>query len=439
VLNRRAGVFLDYSATGNLIGGTAPGAGNVISGNERGIYIFDGYSNTIQGNLIGPNAAGTAIIGQPEGIFITEFSGPANHNLIGGTDPRARNVIAGNGTGIVIAASGNMVQGNLIGVLADGVTPAGNSTAGIDLPGIHSHDNLIGGSAAGAGNVIAFSTGVPGYASASGAGVRIDGIQGYNPVRNAILGNSIFANAGLGIDLTNDPEAPGVTFNDPGDSDAGANNLQNFPVLASAIIAGSTTVEGSLNSTPSTTFRVEFFSSQSADPSGYGEGARFLGAISVTTNAAGNATFTGTFATAVQPGQMITATATDSANNTSEFSRAITAQAGGADTAEAADSLPMSPISSPPMVAAAPFTRDPSLEALIAGQKRDAVAAFVPATPMQSVFGAADDARGDDNIHSGWFSTAFDWSDSQLGFWPYFDWNNEGSDIVDFGPLAFGF
>src|SRR5207253_310705 len=83
-----------------------------------------------------------------------------------------------------------------------------------------------------------------------------------------ILGNAIFANAGLGIELTNDPNVRGVTPNDPRDADDGANNLQNFPVLQSATSGGgTTTVMGTLNSTPGTAFRVEFFASPAADPS----------------------------------------------------------------------------------------------------------------------------------------------------------------------------
>jgi hypothetical protein len=93
----------------------------------------------------------------------------------------------------------------------------------------------------------------------------------------------------------------GVTANDAGDGDTGANNLQNFPVLSSSSsLGGSTTISGSLNSTASTTFTLEFFSNTVGDPSGFGEGQQFLGSTTVTTNSTGNASFTATFAVTVR-------------------------------------------------------------------------------------------------------------------------------------------
>ena len=96
----------------------------------------------------------------------------------------------------------------------------------------------------GAGNIIADN---------GEEGIRITG----SAVGIAVLGNSIFSNEGLGINLSDD----GVTPNDPGDTDSGANNNQNFPVLISAIsTTGTMTIQGTLNSTPNTTFDIEFFS-----------------------------------------------------------------------------------------------------------------------------------------------------------------------------------
>jgi hypothetical protein len=102
----------------------------------------------------------------------------------------------------------------------------------------------------------------------------------------------------------------------------GANNLQNFPVLTSAT-SGSTTIEGTLNSTPNTKFRLEFFANTECDPSGYGEGETFLGFIDVTTDGSGNVAFTVTFPDTVPGGHFITATATDPNSNTSEFSQCL--------------------------------------------------------------------------------------------------------------------
>jgi len=140
---------------------------------------------------------------------------------------------------------------------------------------------------------------------------------------DTILSNSIFANKGLGIDLIDFPAGErGNTnvsnANDPCDPDAGTNDLQNKPNLTSALTSsGTTTIKGSLNSNPNQTFTVQFF----RNPPGTNEGKTFLGQKSVST---GSNCTTGTFTfipnQAVSVGQNITATATDSEGNTSEFS-----------------------------------------------------------------------------------------------------------------------
>ena len=138
---------------------------------------------------------------------------------------------------------------------------------------------------------------------------------------NAILGNSIFSNGGLGIDLGGD----GVTPNAPGGSRAGPNDLQNYPVLNSVAITGTdTVVTGTLDSSPDAVFDVQFFGNDVADRSGYGQGKVFLGEITgLATDAGGSASFTASLPTAISSGQFVTATATDPGGNTSEFSRDI--------------------------------------------------------------------------------------------------------------------
>ena len=106
-----------------------------------------------------------------------------------------------------------------------------------------------------------------------------------------------------------------MTANDTGDPDTGPNGLQNFPILTQARGDG---VTGALHSAANATYRLEFFANASCDASGNGEGQTYLGTTNVTTNASGDVTFK--FATPISTGQYATATATDSGNNTSEFS-----------------------------------------------------------------------------------------------------------------------
>jgi hypothetical protein len=239
----------------------------------------------------------------------------SNNNLIGGLVAGARNVISGNSIGIQISGFsggpvGNVVQGNFIGLNATGSGPLPNTQQGILIS--DATNNTIGGTQSEAANKIAFN---------GGAGITISVGQG-----NAVRGNSIFSNGGLGIDLG----ANGVTANDLNDSDTGPNNLQNFPVISSVLSTNnSTTIQGSFNSFPNTTFQIDFFSNAAVDPSGNGEGAQFFDRTSVNTDGNGNATFNVTFPVALASGRVITATATDPNGNTSEFSAGDTTAASG--------------------------------------------------------------------------------------------------------------
>lgn len=301
--NQGSALFIFLNSINNTIGGTAPAARNVLSGNsDEGILLGSG-ANLIQGNYIGTNASGTAAIGNSGGILLVSSGG----NTIGGTTAGARNVVSGNsqlGIGIENAgATNNVVQGNFIGTDATGTLPLGNGSVG----GVFISDgfsgpasnNLIGGMIPGAGNVIAFN---------AGDGVVIESNQGFNPTGIAILGNSIHSNGALGIDLADD----GVTANDVDDPDTGPNDLQNFPVITSVTTGGgSTLILGTFNSTPSHDFLIEFFSSPTCDPSGNGEGQTFLQSTTIVTDANGDHTLNYAFGSDVTPGHAITATATD--------------------------------------------------------------------------------------------------------------------------------
>lgn len=234
-----------------------------------------------------------------------------------------------NGSGIVplVAAS---VERSLIsdnetdGVVLFGVDLLRRSLTGSTITGNGGAGLVLDGGAEGrvAGNTISGNeVGVRvGDAAAvleenivtgNGVGVVMTGAS----AATTLAGTAIFENAGLGVDLGGD----GVTPNDPGDVDAGPNGLQNFPVLtAAAVEGGETLARGTLSSTPTATFRVEVFASAACDPSGFGEGGTFLGAVAVTTDAAGD----GAFAAAlpeVSAGSILTATATDAGGRTSEF------------------------------------------------------------------------------------------------------------------------
>ncbi|HET9787978.1 MAG TPA: Calx-beta domain-containing protein, partial [Pyrinomonadaceae bacterium] len=155
------------------------------------------------------------------------------------------------------------------------------------------------------------------------------GVEVLQETGHSIRGNSIFSNGRLGIDLGSDGV---VTPNDPGDGDSGANNRQNFPLITSVISNSSqTTIAGTLNSTPNTTFSVDFYSNAACDSTGNGEGAKVfaLSPIPVTTDANGNANFGVAISIPLPSGRVITATATDPSGNTSEFSPCDVSQAMG--------------------------------------------------------------------------------------------------------------
>jgi hypothetical protein len=319
--NTDTGILVESGSDNNVIGGTTVADRNVISGSPgNGLQVQTVSGILIQGNYIGTNAAGTAAIGNGTGINLNipnATIGGTSGVTPGGPCTGACNLVSGNviGIGLGSGASGVQILGNLVGTNAAGTGALGNTGGGITVP---SSMNTIGGTNPSAGNVIAFN---------GSSGVSIgDGTA------NAILSNSIFSNGGIGLGI--DINTPGVNPNDAGDPDKGVNNLQNFPVITSApIAAGMVTISGTLNSIASTNFRLEFFSNVACNgtpPNNFGEGQTFLGFLVVATDASGNATFGGPLSTfSIPPGQtVITATATDPGNNTSEFS-ACFASAGG--------------------------------------------------------------------------------------------------------------
>jgi hypothetical protein len=313
------GIYLGISSV-NVIGGTTPSQRNIIAGNTVDQIIIDRINNTevvpanwnvIEGNFIGVNATGViALGGSGAGIYIV---GGATQNTIGGTTAGAGNIIGGNAlAGVLIqngniqdpTPAGNLLEGNSIGTDPTGTLSLGNGVGILLQQG--ASNNLIGGTGAGAGNLIAFNT---------GAGVVIGAsATDSGTAANTIRANAIYGNGALGIDLGTD----GVTLNHSG-SAMGPNNFQNFPVLAAAPLGTGTLVTGTLSSLPNTTYTLDFYNNNSPDPSGYGQGQFYLGALTVTTDSSGLASFSVPFSSPFSQTQLVTATATDPSGSTSEF------------------------------------------------------------------------------------------------------------------------
>jgi hypothetical protein len=328
------GISITDGADSNIIGGARTGQRNVISGNSGdGVRIDDATNNAVSGNYIGTSVAGTFAIANG-GAGVTLRNG-ATGNVIGvyDGDVNEHNVISGNSAdGIVITGSGtelNWISGNYIGVQYDGSTALGNGsgTGGGDGVRIDGGDgNQIGGDPTNnEGNVIANGTAATG-------GRHGNGITVLDAVHDAIFGNSIFDNAGVGIDLGDDL----VTNNDyagsghTDDDDTGVNELQNTPVIASATIdtSGNLIVTFNVRSNPlnaSYPLHVEIFV---ADSSSYQQGKVFLYATSFGTTDYSNGSMTVNLGSAtalhVNIGDDVVATATDADGNTSEFSVSYT-------------------------------------------------------------------------------------------------------------------
>ncbi|MBX3387130.1 MAG: cadherin-like domain-containing protein [Phycisphaeraceae bacterium] len=318
----------------------------------RGLRFESADDGIVQCNFIGTNTSGTAAA--PNTLGGIRLSSTSSRNLIGGVDqlvsaegsdepdgdgrtedgydipvaaPSGRNLISGNtGPGILLrGATFNAIVNNYIGVAVDGTTLLPNGGDGVLLD-TDARDNTIGSDFNGVddeleGNVIA-GNGRDGVRLASSAGVR-----------NTIVRNSIFANTALGIDLGGD----GVTANDNCDPDGGPNRLKNWPVLTSADAMGN--VVGTLNSeaVPGRTYRIDFYQSDTADPSGHGEGRVWVGSIEVMPMV-GTCLAPFNVALSFIPGlPYVSAVTTDPLYGSSEFSNVVQIQGGSADPIEAVD------------------------------------------------------------------------------------------------------
>jgi hypothetical protein len=300
-----------FTGTGITVGGTASGARNVIVNSITLGGSINGTTatgNFVRGNFIGTDVTGLVVLG----CYAECISVSNQNNTIGGSAAGAGNRIGGAiGNGALrVYGSGTVIQGNFIGTDETGTVRIGNGTYGMLISG---SNVVIGGTAPGEGNVIAYNGGWAGI-----------GVVGQHVT---VRGNSMFDNPGdtstdgLGIDLL-DFGNLGVTLNDPGDGDSGANGFQNYPVISSVTYgASTTTVAGTLNSMASTVFDVDFYADPvcSRRPQELPEGKTYLGSAQVTTNGSGDGSFNAILPVGVANGSPITATATAPNGDTSEF------------------------------------------------------------------------------------------------------------------------
>jgi titin len=196
---------INVSGTGtnnNIIGGTGTGAGNVIAGNSAaGVAITNGSSgNLVQGNLIGTDVTGTQPLGNAQQGVALVGAGTSN-NLVGGTDTAARNIISAslhnNGLGIFGGATANAVQGNYIGTDISGTVALANADSGVGVSDAGTSNNTIGGSVAGAGNLISGNlvAGIQFFAASGGNLVQGNYVgtdaSGTQPLGNTYAGVAI--------------------------------------------------------------------------------------------------------------------------------------------------------------------------------------------------------------------------------------------------------
>ena len=307
-------------APNNTVGGSQAGARNIISGSDQsGVFLLGpgASGNILQGNFIGTDVTGTADVGNGfQGVTIQGAPG----TIIGGSQAGEGNLISGNDSlGIWIfgtSGGGNILKGNLIGTDHTGTADLGNASEGVTIQ--DAPNNTVGGTLSGEGNVIAFN---------NLGGVVVGSSSADTTTSNSIRGNSIFENGSLGIDLGDD----GVSLNDELDADTGPNNLQNFPVITYSTL-GSTRIVGDFNSLPNEQFTLDFYAGSPGDPSNSDEGEHYLGSAMVMTDGLGDASFDVTLAETAVHGEYITATATDSLGNTSEFSSAVVFNDGSLDS-----------------------------------------------------------------------------------------------------------
>lgn len=296
----------DNGGVKNMVVNGFPGSGLALS---RLPFDSTPSGNQLLNNYIGTDPTGTFAVPNGGGISIGGFGTPGAE----ARDNRLENNLISGNTSAAFGScdiKGTRIINNKIGTNRTGTAAIPNG-AGIVMDCTGALENVI------RDNTIAYNHG-------DAIRSRPDFRFGNFHHENAIRHNSIFLNDGLGINWSPPPfgTIDGPTPNDACDADvSGSNFLQNFPVLTKAETDGSTTtIEGTLNSNASQTFEIELFANDVADPSGFGEGQTYLHVVNIATDGSCNGNFSIVLPVSIPAGKFITATATNSTGNTSEFS-----------------------------------------------------------------------------------------------------------------------
>ena len=328
--NAFTGISLLCDSENNIIGGPLPENGNLISGHAQadGVRLFGGLNcaplggnipnnNSILGNYIGTAKDGVTPLGNGlDGIAL--LGGPISNTFIGVSNDGQTingNVIGANTNAGILMDNGvtaTTVMGNYIGTDSSAQANLGNGFGGIDM--FEANNNVIGGSDAGQGNVIANN---------------LDGVFATtsNNQNNNIRGNSMFNNQGLAIELVVDggDDADGLNTNDTDDADTGANLLMNYPEILNADYSSmpfaSTSISFTVDATEANAtypLTIDAYFNSEDEPT---QGRIYLGSVNYTT---AQATVLESFTLpANSTGGQIALTATDANGNTSELSPAV--------------------------------------------------------------------------------------------------------------------
>lgn len=350
-LARYAGIAIAAICADTItIGGASTADGNWIGGTDQAAISLTGSKHTVRFNLLGFDRFGTSSLANTiggAGIITgsigygapprlqTMYSTSVQQSFFGLRDALIADnrISATTRAAIILNGSNNPTSGNRIDRNTLGRDFWGSAGARVDI-GIRLTKGALDNSVS--ENVIGPANAGILLGDASTSTITLAG-NGNRLSRNLFFN---LANRAIGLDPTNHFA---VLANDPLDADSGPNALQNKPLITAASTARG--IEGSLEGKPQTAHTIEFFLSSSCHPSGVDSAEFFLGSVDVITDGQGRAQFQTQASTVplggLRAGDVVTATAKDALNNTSELSQCFPI------AAAVTPNLTLSPLPSP--------------------------------------------------------------------------------------------